>query len=103
MHGDVDSSAIVRGYEYGPGQHVVVEPDELDKLLPAQDKALRLERFLAPAQLDPLLFVPGALWPDRRAGLLRRPHCTGAAPALGVGTYGAKPPSSGGTGSAGQH
>ena len=51
VHGAVDNAAIVRGYEYGPGQHVLVEPDALDELRPAQDKALRLERFLAPAQL----------------------------------------------------
>ena len=56
VHGPVDSAAIVRGYEYGPGRHVVVAPEELDQLRPAQDKALRLERFLAPAQLDPVLY-----------------------------------------------
>jgi hypothetical protein len=39
VHGAVDGAAIVRGYEYGPGQHVVVEPDELD-----QDRELRSER-----------------------------------------------------------
>src|SRR5260370_40283954 len=54
-HGPVEAAAIVRGYEYGPGQHVRVEPEELDQLRPAQDRALRLERFLAPAQLDPVL------------------------------------------------
>src|SRR5215831_6303307 len=30
VHGPVDNAAIVRGYEYGPGQHVRVEPEELD-------------------------------------------------------------------------
>jgi DNA end-binding protein Ku len=55
-HGPVDAAAIVKGYEYGPGHHVVVEPEELDALRPAQDKALRLERFLEPAQFEPLLF-----------------------------------------------
>jgi DNA end-binding protein Ku len=62
VHGAVDSAAIVRGYEYGPGRHVVVEPDELDQLRPAQDKALRLERFLAPGQLDPALFAGRSLY-----------------------------------------
>src|SRR5688500_10677503 len=32
VHGPVDVAAIVRGYEYGPGRHLVVEPDELDAL-----------------------------------------------------------------------
>jgi len=69
VHGPVDAAAIVRGYEYGPGQHVVAQPDELDRLRPAQDKALRLERFLAPAQLDPLLFAGRSLYlvPDGKA------------------------------------
>jgi DNA end-binding protein Ku len=62
VHGPVDNAAIVRGYEYGPGRHVVVGPDELDQLRPAQDKALRLERFLAPAQLDPVLYGGRSLY-----------------------------------------
>src|SRR6516165_9075873 len=62
VHGPVDNAAIVRGYEYGPGQHVRVEPEELDQLRPAQDRALRLERFLAPAQLDPLLYAGRSLY-----------------------------------------
>jgi hypothetical protein len=50
VHGAVAAAAIVRGYEYGPGRHVLLEPEELDPLRPAQDRALRLERFLEPAQ-----------------------------------------------------
>ena len=56
VHGAVAGPAIVRGYEYGPGRQVVVAPEDLDPLRPAQDRALRLERFLKPAQFDPLLF-----------------------------------------------
>jgi DNA end-binding protein Ku len=62
IHGPIENAAIVRGYEYGPGQHVRVEPEELDQLRPAQDRALRLERFLAPAQLDPLLYAGRSLY-----------------------------------------
>jgi non-homologous end joining protein Ku len=36
--------------------------EELDQLRPAQDRALRLERFLAPAQLDPLLYAGRSLY-----------------------------------------
>jgi DNA end-binding protein Ku len=61
-HGPVDADAIVRGYEYGPGQHLVVEPEELEALRPAQDRALRLERFLEPAHLDPLLYSGRSLF-----------------------------------------
>jgi DNA end-binding protein Ku len=69
VHGPVDSAAIVKGYEYGPGRHVIAQPDELDQLRPVQDKALRLERFLTPTQLDPLLFAGRSLYlvPDGSA------------------------------------
>ena len=46
----------------GPGRHVLAQPDELDALRPVQDKALRLERFLAPDQLNPLLFAGRSLY-----------------------------------------
>ena len=62
VHGTVDSAAIVKGYEYGPGRHVLAQPDELDALRPVQDKALRLERFLTPDQLNPLLFAGRSLY-----------------------------------------
>jgi DNA end-binding protein Ku len=61
VHGTVDAAGITRVYEYGPGQHVVVQADELDRLRPAQDRALRLERFLTPAQLDPVLHAGRSL------------------------------------------
>jgi Ku protein len=69
VHGTVDGAAIVRGYEYGPGRHVIAQADELDALRPVQDKALRLERFLAPDQLNPLLFAGRSLYlvPDGTA------------------------------------
>jgi DNA end-binding protein Ku len=68
-HGAVDAAAIVRAFEYGPGQHVVVEPEELDQLRPVPDRALRLERFLEPAQVDPLLYSGRGLYlvPDGAA------------------------------------
>src|SRR5215467_980764 len=78
VHGPVDNAAIVKGYAYGPGRHVLAQPDELDALRPVQDKALRLEHFLTPAQLDPLLFagrslylVPDGLAAEPGYGVLR--------------------------------
>jgi DNA end-binding protein Ku len=61
-HGPVDAAAVVRGYEYGPGQHLVVEPEALDALRPARDHALRVERFLAPSQIDLLLLSGRSLY-----------------------------------------
>jgi DNA end-binding protein Ku len=62
VHGTVDAAAIVRGFAYAPDRHVVLDPAELDALRPARDRGLRLERFLAPAQLDPTLFSGRSLY-----------------------------------------
>jgi DNA end-binding protein Ku len=68
-HGTVEAEAIVRGYEYAPGQHVVVEAEELDKLRPARDKALVLEQFVAVGEVDPVFFSGRSLYllPDGAA------------------------------------
>jgi DNA end-binding protein Ku len=68
-HGTVPAEAIERGYEYAPGQHVVVDADELEKLRPARDKALVLEQFVSMADVDPVFFAGRSLYllPDGAA------------------------------------
>jgi DNA end-binding protein Ku len=61
-HGPVDLSAIVRGYQYAPDQYVIVEPEELDQLRPAKDKALVLEQFVAVQDVDPVFFAGRSLF-----------------------------------------
>jgi DNA end-binding protein Ku len=61
-HGPVPAEAIVRGYEYAPDKYVVVEPQELDQLRPARDKALVLEQCIAVAQVDPSFFAGRSLF-----------------------------------------
>jgi DNA end-binding protein Ku len=61
-HGKLDGPSIVRGYEYAPGQYVLVEPSELDRLRPAKDKALQLEQFVQADQIDPALFSGRSLY-----------------------------------------
>ena len=61
-HGTVPSEDIVRGYEYAPGKHVVVEPQELDKLRPARDRALVLEQFVSIQEVDPVFFAGRSLY-----------------------------------------
>jgi DNA end-binding protein Ku len=58
----VEAAEIVRGYQYAPAQYVVVEPDELEKVRPAKDKALVLEQFLAVHDVDPVLFAGRSLY-----------------------------------------
>jgi DNA end-binding protein Ku len=69
VHGKVDAGAIASGYQYAPDQYVVVDEADLDKLRPAKDRALSIERFLGPGQLDPALFSGRSLYllPDGAA------------------------------------
>jgi DNA end-binding protein Ku len=69
QHGPVDAAAIVRGYAYAPDQHVLVDPEELDRLRPNQEKVLLLEHFLPAHQVEPTRFAGRSLYllPDSLA------------------------------------
>jgi len=54
IHGEVAGDQIVSGYEYSKGQYVVVDTDELDKLRTEDDKAINIDTFVAPSELDPV-------------------------------------------------
>ncbi len=54
IHGEVSNEDIVSGYEYSKGQYVVVDPDEVDKLRTADDKAIKIDAFISPDDLDPV-------------------------------------------------
>jgi DNA end-binding protein Ku len=62
VHGKVEAGALASGYQYAPDQYVVVDEAELDKLRPAKDRALSVERFLDAGQLDPALFSGRTLY-----------------------------------------
>src|SRR5438874_2779216 len=61
-HGPVESEAIVRGYEDAPDHWLIVEPEELDRLRPARDKALILEQFVPIQDVAPTLFAGRSLY-----------------------------------------
>ena len=69
QHGTVEAHAIVRGFPHTPDHCVVVEPEELEQLRPAKDKALLLQQFLPLQALDPTWFAGRCLylWPDGQA------------------------------------
>src|SRR5262249_26068749 len=92
VHGPVDNAAIVKGYEYGPGRHVIAQPEELDELRPVQDKALRLERFLAPTQpavtrVTPRLDRGGSDRLERATATLAQAPARDAGPFVNYGPY----------------
>jgi DNA end-binding protein Ku len=71
LHGEVANDEIVKGYEYAKDQYVIVEPDELDKLRTESDRAINIESFVRPEEIDPLYLSGRAfyLMPDGPAGV----------------------------------
>ncbi|MFN3548385.1 MAG: Ku protein [Mesorhizobium sp.] len=52
----VDRDDEVRGYDLGSGQYVILEPEEIAAAVPQGDKTLRIEAFLACADIDTVYF-----------------------------------------------
>ena len=47
---------LVKGFEFTPGQYVVVEPDELEALAAKKTRLIEVEQFVDLAEIDPLMF-----------------------------------------------
>ena len=70
-HGEISNDEIVSGYEYSPGEYVIVDPEELDQVRSESDKAIHIDKFLAPDAVDPIYFGGDTyyLLPDGEAGV----------------------------------
>ena len=65
---EVPFEEIVKGYEIGPDQYVVVEPDELASLDPKATQTIDIEEFVSLDQIDPIFYEHAYyLVPDKRA------------------------------------
>jgi DNA end-binding protein Ku len=53
VHGPVERDEIVLGYEYEKNKYVVLDPSEVEKMRTSAERALRVEAFVAPEQIDP--------------------------------------------------
>jgi len=53
---DVPDEHIVKGYEITKGRYVVVDPDELEPLIPSATKSIDLEEFVDLSEIDPIYF-----------------------------------------------
>jgi DNA end-binding protein Ku len=56
IHGEVSNDEIVSGYEIRKGTYVEIDPDELDELRTEKEKALTIDAFVDPGDVDPLYF-----------------------------------------------
>ena len=54
IHGELENDAVVSGYEYSKGQYVEIDPEELGKLRTRSEKAIAIDGFLEPNDIDPL-------------------------------------------------
>ncbi|MBK1784330.1 non-homologous end joining protein Ku [Prauserella cavernicola] len=53
---EVPYSDIVKGYELGGDEYVLVEPDELDEIAPGRSRSLDIDAFVDLEQIDPVYF-----------------------------------------------
>jgi DNA end-binding protein Ku len=65
---EVPQERIVRGSEIAPGQYVVVDQDEIEKLRPKASRTIDISDFVELEEIDPIYFEqPYYLVPDRGA------------------------------------
>ncbi len=69
-HGVLKSDQIVSGYEFAKDQYVVIDPSEISKLRTQSDKAVHIDGFVKPEQIDPIYHAGRTyvLLPDGPAG-----------------------------------
>jgi len=53
---EVDSEEIVKGYEVSPGQYVVMEPEDLDKVPVNTTRIIEITDFVSLDEIDPILY-----------------------------------------------
>ncbi|MGC9495913.1 Ku protein [Streptomyces sp. WG7] len=53
---EVDSGDIVKGYEVGEGEYVVVEPEELEEIAPGRSRTLEITDFVDLDRIAPVYF-----------------------------------------------
>jgi DNA end-binding protein Ku len=54
---EVDTDRIVKGYELGDGEYVVVEPEELEEIAPGRSKAIDVAGFVDLHRVEPVYFA----------------------------------------------
>src|SRR5437899_543346 len=70
VHGEVQQSEIVSGYQYGKKDYIVIEPDELKQLHAQKADTIEIASTVAPDRIDDIYFTDSTyyLLPDDEAG-----------------------------------
>jgi DNA end-binding protein Ku len=53
---EVPYDKIVKGYEVSKGQHVIIEPEELEAMQPEDTRTIDIEDFVELAEIDPIYY-----------------------------------------------
>ncbi|MGP3926299.1 non-homologous end joining protein Ku [Streptomyces sp. 8N616] len=53
---EVPYDKIVKGYDTGDDEYVIVEPDELDEIAPGRSQSIDVDRFVDLEEIDPIYF-----------------------------------------------
>jgi DNA end-binding protein Ku len=73
---EVDYSDIVKGYDIGGGDYVIVTPDELEEIEPGRSRTIEISDFVDQSEIDPIYYqktyylAPQGDGADRPYGLL---------------------------------
>ena len=65
---EIEYSELVRGYEVGPDEYVVVTDDELAALAPTVTSGIEIEEFVDLAEIDPVFFEHSYYLVPEKAG-----------------------------------
>ena len=52
----VNRDEVVRGYEYEPGQYVLIDDSEIKKITPRTSSSMEIQAFVKEEQIDPIYF-----------------------------------------------
>src|SRR6201989_3515522 len=66
---EVDSEKIIKGYEVGKGQHIQIEPEELEAIAIESKRTIEIDEFVPKKEIDELyLNNPYYIVPDGEVG-----------------------------------
>ncbi len=74
VHGEVSNDEIVMGFERSKGEYVVVEKSEADQLRKGGDKAITIDAFVSPDQIDLMQFEGRTYYLMPDGEIARKPY-----------------------------
>jgi DNA end-binding protein Ku len=89
--GPVDTDEIVKGFDLGDGQYVLIEPEEIEDLKIEAKRTIDMVQFVSQGEIDPIWFeqpcyvVPDGELADEAYGVLR--DALRATKKLGLGQF----------------